>query len=349
MQRFVNRFVSTPRISRKFQEFFPKKKTINRVLFQLDTRLTYREMYPIFLHVSQTTNEESISLKKKFPYIKSSDIMQMRSALITLRMQNKFVHKDLLVMEDRLLNIAAELGSNDAISILSFKVVHEHEKENVEYKDENDVETANRFIKKLYARNHHLTIKLIGDLFFEHKTFEKAEKYYREFLKLENSTKIAGEVYGKLGEIQIKQINGFLKAENSWLKSIELLEIERSSRWYFLLAKLYLSSEPMRAKALLEKCASIGFKESFKTLGFLELNYFQNHERANEWFKLGMEIMDLECFFGFFDCCLKVGNIVSARNCLESLKKLGSDDNRKTIINTFFESRKDSMKLLEKA
>lgn len=349
MQRFINRFVNTPRIPKKFQEIFPKKRTINKILFQLDTRLTYHEMFPIFLQVSQTTNEENVPWKKKYPYIKSSDIMQMRNVLITLRKQNKFVHKDLLAMEDKLLNIAAELCNNDAISILSFNVVHQHREGNVEYNYKNDVETANRFIKNLYARNHHLTVKLIGDMFFENKAYDKAEKYYKEFLNLENSTNLTGEVYGKLGEIQIKQVNGFLKAEKSWLKCIELLEIERSSRWYFLLAKLYLSSEPMKAITLLENCASIGFKESFKTLGFLELNYFHNHERAKEWFKIGMEIMDLECFFGFLDCCLKVKDIRGARDCLESIKKLGNNDNRKPMVDAFLESRRDSIKLLDKA
>ncbi|GES68794.1 hypothetical protein SCEPF1_0021005300 [Saccharomyces cerevisiae] len=349
MQRFVSKFVSTPPVPKKFQEIFPKKRTVNKILFQLDTRLTYHEMYPIFLQVSQNTNQENIPWRKKYPYIRSSDIMQMRNVLITLRTQNKFVHKDLLAMEDKLLNIAAELGNNDAISILSFNVIHEYKKENVKSSYEKDIETANKFIKKLYARNHHLTVKLIGDLFFENKTYDKAEKYYQEFLKLENSTKLAGEVHGKLGEIQIKQVNGFLKAEKSWLSCIELLEIERSSRWYFLLARLYMSSEPMKAKALLENCASIGFKECFKTLGFLELNYFNNYERAKEWFKTGMEIMDLECFFGFFDCCVKEENFKGARDCLESVKKLGNDNDKKTMINVFLESRKDSIKLLDKA
>lgn len=49
-------------------------------------------------------------------------------------------------------------------------------------------------------RNHHLTVKLIGDLFFENKTYDKAEKYYQEFLKLENSTKLAGEFTENLGK-----------------------------------------------------------------------------------------------------------------------------------------------------
>ncbi|CAI4057485.1 Mss2p SKDI_04G1390 [Saccharomyces kudriavzevii IFO 1802] len=349
MQRFVSMLVSKRRTPTKFQEIFPKKRTINRILFQLDTRLTYREMYPIFVQISQSSTEEKIPWKKKYPYIKSSDLIQMRNVLITLRMQNKFVHKNLLAMEDKLLNFAAELGNNDAISILSFNAIQQHDKGNAKYYDQNDVETADRFIKELYARNHHLTIKLIGDFFLKNKAESKAEKYYKEFLKLESNTKLAGEVYGKLGEIQIKQVNGFLRAEKSWLECIRLLELERSSRWYFLLAKLYLSSEPLRAKPLLEKCASIGFKESFKTLGFIELNYFQNYERAKEWFKIGLEIMDLECFLGFFDCCLKLKDTSSARNCLESLKKLESNNNQRAIINTFLESRKESMKLLEKA
>lgn len=169
MQRFVSKFVSTPPVPKKFQEIFPKKRTVNKILFQLDTRLTYHEMYPIFLQVSQNTNQENIPWRKKYPYIRSSDIMQMRNVLITLRTQNKFVHKDLLAMEDKLLNIAAELGNNDAISILSFNVIHEYKKENVKSSYEKDIETANKFIKKLYARNHHLTVKLIGDLFSKTK------------------------------------------------------------------------------------------------------------------------------------------------------------------------------------
>ena len=348
MQRFASRLVSAPRIPNKFLDCFPRKRTVNKILFQLDTRLTYNEMYPIFVQVSQLTDKDSISWKKKYPYLRSSDIMQMRNVLITLRMQNKFVHKDVLAMENKLLNVAAELGNNDAISILSFNVVQAQENNTTKDNDQNDVETANRFIKELYARNHHLTIKLIGDTFLKNKAYKKAEKYYKEFLKLENNTKLAGEVYGNLGEIQIKQVNGFLKAEKSWLKCIELLELERSSRWYFLLAKLYSSSEPLRAKPLLESCASIGFKECFKTLGFLELNYFQNYERAKEWFKLGMEITDLECFLGFFDCSLKLKDIGSAKNCLKSLKTFENDDNKKVIIDAFLESRKDSMELLQR-
>ncbi|EHN03290.1 Mss2p [Saccharomyces cerevisiae x Saccharomyces kudriavzevii VIN7] len=85
-------------------------------------------MYPIFVQISQSSTEEKIPWKKKYPYIKSSDLIQMRNVLMTLRMQNKFVHKNLLAMEDKLLNVAAELGNNDAISILSFNAIQQQER-----------------------------------------------------------------------------------------------------------------------------------------------------------------------------------------------------------------------------
>ncbi|CAI5187826.1 ANM_HP_G0244310.mRNA.1.CDS.1 [Saccharomyces cerevisiae] len=80
-----------------------------------------------------------------------------------------------------------------------------------------------------------------------------------------------------------------------------------------VMAELYRTAEIERSS------------QCFKTLGFLELNYFNNYERTKEWFKTGMEIMDLECFFWIFsDCCAKEENL-KVHRLPRKRKKLGSD------------------------
>ena len=87
------------------------------------------------------------------------------------------------------------------------------------------------------------------------------------------------------------------------------------------------------------------YKESFKALGFLEMNYFENLYKAQEWFKLGMELFELECFIGYFDCCALLGEWALANKCFKSLEKIAENNSHyKSLVKQFVEARHDKVK-----
>lgn len=134
-------------------------------------------------------------------------------------------------------------------------------------------------------------------------------------------------------------------AEQFFLKSIKLTPLEYSVHSYFYLAQIYMSSDPLKARALMENCATQGFRESFKTLGFLEMNYFGDFNKAQEWFRLGSELFQLECFMGFFDCCTKLEDWAEANKCYKNILKLQDTNTRyKEVVDRFLTNRQMEVK-----
>ncbi|GAV51743.1 hypothetical protein ZYGR_0AF02140 [Zygosaccharomyces rouxii] len=342
MLRFVRitRKYSTTFLSRQrpqFHEVFPQKRTINRTLFELDSKHTFGKLYPLYDAVYQNMQK---GIDTEIPKgISPSDLMIMKKVLEKIRHRTKSINPHLLALENALLDRSAELGNNDAISLLAFDVLREPEHNSPE-----DVDYGKKLIKELYKKNHHLTIKFLGDLSLKHGNDSEALKYYLKFLELEDRTFLAGEVYGKLGQISFRKPD-LRKAEESFLKAIKLSPLEYSVHSHFYLAQIYMNSDPLKARALMENCATQGFKESFKTLGFLEMNYFGDFTKAQEWFRLGLELFQLECFIGFFDCCAKLKDWAAANKCYETMLRLQEvNANYKEIIDRFVVNRRVEVK-----
>lgn len=349
-------------VSKAFSDHFPRKKTVNKLLFDLNSRLAYKKLYPVCVGLYHNADESTMS--HLLQGVKGSDLMVMRNALEKVRNRTRYARKDMLELESKLLDKAAELGDNDAISVLSFKTLkQEMSQEGIQ--DDEEIEIARRLFKDLYSINHPLTIKLLGDLSLDSGNSLEALNFYRKFIDiavkddgklLSGNDEIIGEVYGKIGEIEFSYNSNMLKAEENWRKCLQLTSVENSVRWYFLLSQIYMNSDPLKSRILLEKCASQGFKESFTSLGFLEMNLFKNLDRAKEWFKLGMEVFELQSFIGFFDCCVTLNDWNSALKCFRSIEKIGkmdtfgNDSNHKAVTQSFMDTRADSIeKVLLKA
>ncbi|KAH9198735.1 hypothetical protein LQ764DRAFT_227684 [Zygosaccharomyces rouxii] len=337
MLRFIRiaKCYSTASLSRQrpqFHEVFPQKRTVNRILFELDSKHTFGKLYPVYDNIYQNMQK---GIDTEIPKgISPSDLMIMKKVLEKIRHRTKSINPHLLALENALLDRSAELGNNDAISLLAFDVLRDPGHNNPE-----DVDYGKKLIKELYKKNHHLTMKLLGDLSLKSGNDTEACKYYLKFLDLEDRTFLAGEVYGKLGQINFRKPD-LRKAEQFFLKAIKLSPLEYSVHSHFYLAQIYMNSDPLRARVLMENCATQGFRESFKTLGFLEMNYFEDFFKAQEWFRLGLELFQIECFIGFFDCCAKLKNWTGANKCYETMLKLQEvNANYKEIIDKFVTNR----------
>ncbi|SCU81937.1 LADA_0C01948g1_1 [Lachancea dasiensis] len=316
-----------------FYTVFPTKKLVNRFLFDLDSKLTFAKLYPVYesIYESLAPNGTPAHVPSSF---QADDIMIMKKVLERLRRRTKSINKNLIGLENELLDRAAEMGNNDAISSLAFDVLRNPARSAPE-----DVVHAKTLIKQLYKMGHPLTIKLTGDLAFDNNDLLNAEKYFNQFLEVEIDTIRAGEVYCKLGTISFKKPD-LQEAERKFLESVRLAPLENVVLSYYHLAQLYMDSEPVKARSLMESAASEGFKESFQMLGFLEMNYFHEYQKALQWFKLGMELYDIECFIGYFDCSLKLNAPRRAKNCLDSMSKLSkTNESSAAVFQSFLNSR----------
>lgn len=320
-----------------FNEIFPPKRMINKILFDLDSRYASGKLYVVYESVYNNLDKENYT--REFPNsFNASDVMIMKKVLEKVRHRTKSINKHLLELENSLLDSAAEMGNKDAVALLAFDVLKDPSQNTSE-----DVEYSKLLIKDLYKRKHHLTLKLTGDLAFKNNNLKEAENYYKQFLDVEDDTFLAGEVYGQLGLIGLRASN-LADAERFFLKSIQLSPLKYSVHSYFYLSQMYMSSDPLKARTLMENCATQGFKESFRSLGYLEMNYFKDYYKSQEWFKLGMELFDIECFIGYFDCCCTLKEWAMANKCYKSLQRMAEINPKyRPLLEEFDVARSDKI------
>lgn len=340
----------------------PKKKTINRLLFDVDARLAYSKMLPILNSVyTQLDTPEQIRLPK---YTRHQDLMTLRSILHNLRSVTNSVNKNLVDLENELVEQAAELGNNDAIAMLAFELVASPDtpKEDYDY--------ANKLIRQLTESKHALLFKLAGDLAFSKNYHEQAAQYWHEFLELEDKTILASHVHSNLGVYYyhyMKPQADLRQAKLHLEKAILYGELDTHIvKAHYYLGQLYSITDPVLSRYHLEISASRGLQESFPSLGFMELNMFDNVPKALEWFRLGVEASsDLSCLVGQFDAHVRTRKYTHAVNVLSNLQDLkakldkvllnsgGVPDEYKalaqsnhTLLETFFETRKHTIRSL---
>ncbi|KAF5211952.1 hypothetical protein EJF18_20621 [Clavispora lusitaniae] len=338
----------------------PKKKTINRLLFDADARLAYSKMLPILNSVYTNLDEpEQIRLP---PYTKHDDLMILRSILHNLRSVTNSVNKNLVDLENELVEQAAELGNNDAIAMLAFESIASPDTSPEDY------EYANGLIRQLTERKHPLSFKLAGDLAFSKNYHAQAAQYWHEFLDLEDKTVLASHVHSNLGIYYyhyVKPHADLVRAKMHLEKAICFGELDTHIvKAHYYLGQLYTITDPELSRYHLEISASRGLQESFPSLGFMELNVFDNVPKALEWFKLGVEASsDLACLVGQFDAHVRAHKQTHALNVLSNLQHLkdkldkvllaGVPDDYKdlaqanhSLLTTFFETRRDAIQSL---
>lgn len=339
----------------------PGKRTINKILFDNDSRLSYKKVIPILDSVySNIETPENIILPK---YVKSNDLMLCKQILASIRSTTNSINKNLVLLENELVEQAAELGNNDAITILAFESIENKETSKEDYK------YANTLIDNLTKLKHPLVFKMAGDLAFKKGYHNQAEVYWLQFIELELNTILASQVYANLGIYYFNYLKprpDLTKAELYLKKSIKFGELDKYTiQAHYYLGQLYSMTDPILSKYHLEISASKGLKESFPSLGFLEMNIFKNYSKSLEWFKLGVESSnDLSCMIGQFDCFINLENLVQAdgiyRNLVAVHNKINAARNRKNIpkdmqkametneslLNLFFTTRSGSIKSL---
>lgn len=342
----------------------PKKKTINRLLFDNDSRLAYKKAMPILntVYMNLDTPHEIILPA----YTKHSDLMNLRSILHDLRSITNSVNKNLVDLENELVEQAAELGNSDAIAMLAFEAVASKDTSKEDY------DYANSLIQQLTDKKQPLVFKLAGDFAFSKSYHDQAAQYWQQFLDLEDNTILASHVYSNLGVYFYhykKPRPNLSEAKLCFEKAIRFGQLDTHIvKAHYYLGQLYSITDPILSRYHLEISASKGLQESLPSLGFMELNVFNNVSKALEWFKLGVEANnDISCLIGQFDAHIIAGNrakavkIISNLNGLkekldrilakgldkvpESFRDLATSN--QVLLNTFFSTRANAIKSLQ--
>ena len=338
---------------------------MNRILFDNDSRLAYLKFIPVLQAIyTNLDNPDAIKLPK---YVKAFDLMVFKNVLSSIRTTTNTINTNLLDLENELIEQAADLGDNDAISMLAFETVERSLAEKSVSKQ--DYQHANKLIAQLTDMKHPLVFKLAGDLAFKQKYYNQAEQYWLQFVELEPDTIRASHVYSNLGiyYFSYREVPDLSLAKKYFLKSIRFGEIDKHIiQSHYYLGQLYVTVDPKLAKYHWEISASRGLKESFPSLGFLELNVFQNYAKSLEWFKLGVEAsQDITCMIGQFDCYIVMENFKSAYETLNKLINIRQkikevrDSKREippqmvdtmnlneSVLQTFFNTRKTELEEL---
>ncbi|KAI5964214.1 uncharacterized protein KGF55_002156 [Candida pseudojiufengensis] len=312
----------------------PSKRTINRILFDNDSSVTYSKMIPVLTEIyNNLSTPQQIKISSN---ITTRDLMIFKKVLENIRNLTQSINKNLVDLENEIIEQCAEMGDLDAITLLSFETIRNSLKPNTiitpQLKD--DLKTANKFIKELTDLKHPLVFKMAGDLAYEKGVFNKAIEYYQQFLSVEQNTIESGHIYYNLGYYYLTQEPKDLeKAKEFFLKCIKLCDLDQYSiKAHYYLGQLYIDKNPKLAKYHMEISASKSLLESFTSLGFLEMNKFKNYNVAIEWFKLGIESQnkDVLCLIGCFDCYILLENWKEANKILNNLTEL---KNKMNVVN----------------
>lgn len=345
------------------ESILPKKKTINRLLFDNDSRLAYKKAMPILTTIY--TNLDTPDQIKLPTYTKHDDLMMLRSILHDLRSVTNSINKNLVELENELVEQAAELGNSDAIAMLAFEAVASKDT------SKEDFEYANNLIRELTEQQHPLVFKLAGDFAFTKSFHEQAAQYWQQFLELESDTILASHVYSNLGVYYYHYLRprpNLTEAKLCFEKSVHFGQLDSHIvKAHYYLGQLYSITDPVLSRYHLEISASKGLQESLPSLGFMELNVFNNVSKALEWFKLGVEAnSDVSCLIGQFDAHVRVGSSAKALKILTNLRGLkdkleriiakGMDNvppsyrdlaaSNQVLLSTFFATRSDAIEKL---
>ena len=339
----------------------PSKRTTNRILFDNNARLTYKKMIPVLTNIYENLNTpEKISIPL---FVQGSDLMDFKRMLSTIRKLTNTTNKTLVNLENELIEQSAELGDLDAITLLSFETLAKSDKTT------EDTKHANKLIKELVELKHPLVFKMAGDLAWSKNAHVQAIDYWKQFIELEPTSELSSQVYFNLGYYYFTFLTkpDLVLSKLYFEKSINVGDIndDYTIKSHYYLGQLYVDNNPKVSKYHWEISSSKGLKESYSSLGFLEMNVFNNYNQAIEWFKLGTELNnDMTCYIGMFDCNILLQNWKSANITLAKIydikDKIENLKNRKdipesiqssinynqSVIMTFLETRKNDINLV---
>ncbi|EMG47908.1 hypothetical protein G210_1624 [Candida maltosa Xu316] len=127
-------------------------------------------------------------------YVQAQDLMDFKHLLSTIRKVTNSHNKNLINLENELIEQSAEMGHLDAITLLAFETIKN--RTNVPM---DDFKHANKLIRELTDLKHPLVFKMAGDLAWENKAYTKALEYWQSFLVLEPNSELSVHVYFNMG------------------------------------------------------------------------------------------------------------------------------------------------------
>lgn len=357
-------YSSIPNAKPLLLDILPSKKMISRLLFDYDARYNFNKYLPVIESIYDNECSDYANIPEKF---KGNDLLVFQRVLAQIRKQTHTINPLLLKLENDLIEKAAERGSRDALSTLSFMALEGKG----EGWSEEDKTTAKSYIKELMELEHPLTFKLAADRelkgytdSLERKctesndtpnddlipTFDlsfstitespkqlgRAISLYEHFLSLDSRSTIAAAAHRSLGMIYFRT-QQLGKSKEHFEKAVELAPSTDNPQAHFFLGLLN-ETDPLVARYHFQMAASEGFRESFANLGYLELNVFNDLYKSREWFALGAELGVPECIVGLFDVAMRKKDYRKARAIVEKAERQG-------VSNLLKEVRKDSVEL----
>lgn len=319
----------------------------------MDAKMNYNKYLPVLEKIYDTMDNNKIDdkgqdLKKIYSKLTGKDLVIFQNVLKEIRTQTHTANKNLVDLESALIERAGELGNRDAITMLCFKALEEDSNPSssspmIEPYTDEEKRFANLHIMKLLKLNHPLTFKMSGDFAFKNGRVEDAVKFYNQFIKLDPNSFLTSEVYKSMGIIEFRN-SRLINSKYFFEKSIALAPSSKVSQCHYFLGQIY-EDDPLRSRYHFEMSAAEGFRESFASLGFLELNYFHDAYKAKHWFLLGSELGDVNCMIGVLDSYIRVADLSNAAKAFNKIKKF-LNDQRESVNFTwsqFLEIRKESI------
>lgn len=322
------------------KDILPSKGLTKLYLFQHRVPLSYSTVIKSY---AACWGPNDSSLPKG---VTGEDLVRLKNVLETHRKRTGSVLRPALKLEANLIERAAELGNNTAISLLCGKTLLTSLKadatEEEKKSDEEDKVHAIKLLNEL-SREHNfpLAYKIKGDIAYKYGQVSKAESLYQACIDNlpalggssktsrlvdSNVTTLRVECLRNIGIIRFKEFD-VEEARNCF----ELAVIEsnnpdvgnpaQATDCHYYLGQITSESDKTKARYHFEQAARLGLKESFAPLGFLLLNYFNRPELAKEWFDLGASVGDLMAIIGQFDVAILEKDLEKASKSLDLISK----------------------------
>lgn len=369
MVPFRRGYATLPKSKPLLMDILPSKKMISRLLFDYDAPHNFNKYLPVIESIYDA--DEGISEPSIPDKFRGNDLLIFQRVLAQIRKQTHTINPHLLKLENDLVELAAERGSRDALCTLSFMALDETR----EGWSEDDKNTAKVYIKELMEMEHPLAFKLAGDrelkgftdslaqkepvevieesttdlmptsdLSFSDMTsspkqLSRAISLYEHFLKLDSKSTVAAAAHRSLGMIYFRT-QELIKSEDHFNHAVNLAPVTDNAQAHFFLGLLN-EIDPMKSRYHFQMAAGEGFRESFANLGYLELNVFNELNKAKEWFALGAEFNVTECVVGLFDVAYRQKDWKRAKSIIDRAEKLGLSDLLKNV-------RKESVESVER-
>lgn len=284
------------------------KRALKKYLYEFRVPLTYKKTMAV---VEACLKDEPFQ-KKVDPYT----ILQIKRALESYRKTEGKTSQSALNAEISLLERAAEMGNNSAISLLCGSRLAAKDCTKEDWKD------GSNLLKQLMDQGFPLAFKVSGDLAYGLKQFSHASNFYSLAIEkgLEDQL-LKTECYRNLGHIYFKEGHLLKSLHNFNLACSTAPDQRQVADCHFYMAQLCESNRESARKHL-EVAATYGLSDAFVPLGMLLLNYFNEPSMAKQWIKLGL-VLDKtgEAAVGLFDVGVRLKDSKLIRQALAAIRK----------------------------